>query len=512
MMIASESNHSDQSNRSFSIRREYDPTKYIFRPQIEIAQSWLNERKKQLLTVSSPPATGKTWFLQHLKREFDRNGTVKALWLEVDDLTEPHSDDANGRRTISATTKAQWFQNFLNQLTSQCPELNHVQFNQDEDISERIEKLTKEICQTCFFGKQVVLIIDNGDLLSDPDWHQFERTVIEPFAREGLLRLIVAMREDQKIQTVPLSWSQQRLLLGDLDSGQNQIAVLSQEFPQVVPQVNRLLGAIPAYKQNHPGLNTFLFLFAEKYPDTTPSIKFFRILLDALNLYPEENLLDQLIDYLSEIADYANEWVIEELAAWQNVSNTEAWNRAQLLIDHHLVVNISHNRYKVADGIREFARASLELETAVSIEITSQDTPENIEKQLEKDISTLMPNTATNILSTAVTADKVTISVEMPSEEANQLVTLHKEKKLDIQGVTHITPKPAKLRQLMAKHINLEELQIVTFDLDIEYENLAGATLNIKIISLLKHCKRYGRLTDLLALLQQERPDVLWDS
>ncbi|MBX3058532.1 MAG: hypothetical protein KF770_18875 [Anaerolineae bacterium] len=497
------------------IRREYNPQQYIHRPQIQSAMRWLHDKNKQLLTVASPPATGKTWFLKKLREELDNNGIFKTVWIDVDDLLPPPKRPPG---EITPDSKSAWFQGFFQQLAAQCPDAKRLKFQPQADISEQIEKVAKEMCRHCFLGQQVVLFIDNGDIVSDSSWRLFERTILEPFAREELLRLVIALREDQKVQ-FPLTWRQQRLLLGDLAAdgdpqphpGDEHIQTLSQEFPTLLPQVLQLLEAVPTYNKTHPGINTFLFLYAEKYPNPQPSVEFMRIMLESLNPFSPHDT-GELIDILRYVADYADEWVIEELAAWQNVSNTEAWQRAQKLIDNFLVVNIAYNRYKVADGVREFARTALKLQTTVTVETTPDVSAEQTEQRLLQQLATMMPVHSENVLNVVTTPDRIRIALDLPTELANQLVTLYLQKQLVFSDVNVIDVKyePIKLRTLIEKHFDLAEIKTLCFDLDIKYQNLSGDTLTEKVIELVKYCERHGRMSDLLLALQQARPKVSW--
>jgi hypothetical protein len=66
------------------------------------------------------------------------------------------------------------------------------------------------------------------------------------------------------------------------------------------------------------------------------------------------------------------------------------------------------------------------------------------------------------------------------------------------------------LRQTIRQHFNLEELETLAFDLGLNWDELAGATLSKKCQSLIGVMQRNGRLPELLRLLHQERPNVGW--
>lgn len=66
------------------------------------------------------------------------------------------------------------------------------------------------------------------------------------------------------------------------------------------------------------------------------------------------------------------------------------------------------------------------------------------------------------------------------------------------------------LHSFIANHFSLEELQILSFDLSIDYDHLVGEIKPIKIISLLLYALRNGRIPALMNLLKEYRPNVLW--
>lgn len=66
------------------------------------------------------------------------------------------------------------------------------------------------------------------------------------------------------------------------------------------------------------------------------------------------------------------------------------------------------------------------------------------------------------------------------------------------------------LRENIEKYFDLSELKTVTFDLKIDWENLAGETKRDKIRSLLVDLEKNQRLLELLDLLRHERPKVEW--
>jgi hypothetical protein len=71
------------------------------------------------------------------------------------------------------------------------------------------------------------------------------------------------------------------------------------------------------------------------------------------------------------------------------------------------------------------------------------------------------------------------------------------------------TQLPALARQIQQVY-NLEDLRLLSFDMGLSYDDLAGTTLGTKIVSLLEACEKSGRLSDLLRQLRTTRPHVQW--
>ena len=66
------------------------------------------------------------------------------------------------------------------------------------------------------------------------------------------------------------------------------------------------------------------------------------------------------------------------------------------------------------------------------------------------------------------------------------------------------------LRHLLTQHFDLEELRQLSFDIDINYEELRGETLTAKAQALVEYSLRHNKLTDLVAQCRQLRPTAAW--
>jgi Effector-associated domain 7/prokaryotic YEATS domain len=74
---------------------------------------------------------------------------------------------------------------------------------------------------------------------------------------------------------------------------------------------------------------------------------------------------------------------------------------------------------------------------------------------------------------------------------------------------TQVTqPDLRALRLGMSDTFSTDELKVACFDLGIKYDSLPGEGLETKVVELIGYAQRRGRLQDLVAYVQQERPNL----
>jgi hypothetical protein len=66
------------------------------------------------------------------------------------------------------------------------------------------------------------------------------------------------------------------------------------------------------------------------------------------------------------------------------------------------------------------------------------------------------------------------------------------------------------LRELIARHFDESEIETACFDLQVDYERLPGQGKDRKIVELLEHMARSGRLVELIDLCERQRPGLGW--
>lgn len=76
-------------------------------------------------------------------------------------------------------------------------------------------------------------------------------------------------------------------------------------------------------------------------------------------------------------------------------------------------------------------------------------------------------------------------------------------------GLPNIKPF-RDLRKTMATCFSLDDLRVIAFDLQFDWDEIAGATKTLKIVELINLVYRQDRLRELLGFLKEERPDIDW--
>ena len=69
----------------------------------------------------------------------------------------------------------------------------------------------------------------------------------------------------------------------------------------------------------------------------------------------------------------------------------------------------------------------------------------------------------------------------------------------------------SEFRRLISQHFDIEELKILCFDLDIDYDNLPGERKDRKVAELIDHLRSHKRIPDLVDALTNIRPPIHWE-
>ncbi len=355
-----------------NIRKPFDKNLYVEREEeLRLAQIWRNS-KKRVLTVTSPPAQGKSWFLGYLWYVL-RNENVPVFFI---DITQFLLSGPLGSREIKQEAQQQWLSNFANSLREQCPETPSI--NEDSEIKSNLSILAKEVVIKCWPQQPIYLVVDGGDEPSYEAFKKIEKEILEPImTAHQNWRLIVAVREQQRLISYFLRQTEERLILSTLSDFSTSISLQGREQLQLLhdntlppsPTVDEVVALLSDYSWSHPGLNTFLYEEARETmsASSVPRLRKQLIergiceLIQAKTLEEVASLINQLRAIQPIKSNPDVEWTLEDLVIFLNISRSEAWIIVQPLLKYHLILSVS-NRYKIADGVREFVKAAGSLE------------------------------------------------------------------------------------------------------------------------------------------------------
>lgn len=494
------------------IRLPFNKNHFVPRPdKLKEVTDWLTTNRSRVLLVTSPPATGKTWFMQNAKQSFDERSDVLTFWIDVKELLpHPIVDQKLG---IDLYKLNLWAQNLAQALKSHCPTIPDFQPEMDE--GEYIEIAIRQLCRQCCPDRQVVIFVDQGDELLTESWQLFEKRILDRFFSEQSVRFIIAFRQDQSLKStrIKIAKDEKDVALGTFpsdnaaaSSGEEQIEKLSQGSPETKARVQQLFNSIPNYRQNHSGLNTFLYQYARQnrpIPLTSEVVK--EALIAINSLVTAE--IDELMDLLVGIASFPDEWTVEKWCARQNLSKTKVEDQLhKLIVEYELLVNVSTSRYIVLDGLREFIWAVLQTTSTISIE-TKADDPTQVVRSVEQ-----ITGVTVEMLQIIREGERVTILMTLPVEKAYLLWELFQEAGYWMQRNRITNYEYSDLTLLLdkiANHFNDEnELWELCLCAGVPYSDLGNYNKRRKILELIDYCKRRGLWEMLLDCLHKARPFV----
>lgn len=348
-----------------NIRIEYQPDLYVPREEAEAeVQKWL-ESNGRLLTITSPPATGKSWLLKRIREAFLPG--VPSFWLDVREFLTPAADSPIASRRIDNEKLAQWLTQFLQKERETCAGV--PEYDAGVETAVLLEKFA-EAAQQCHPRQKLYLLVEGGDEPIEEAWYTIERQILEPIARIPDWRFVIVLRLEQKLQTYMLRRSQQRLVLGTLPQTDEQ-EIVAQGREQIeklrlaelaqhpdLPDTSTILSLLPKYPWSHLGINRFIFLEVKanhRASNETWLVGDYRFrCLCAIMGLPTE-YVNGLHTHLNEIVNHLRTgWTPDELVLHFGWSNSQALDRIEEMRSAGLVENVSRNRFQITNGVREF--------------------------------------------------------------------------------------------------------------------------------------------------------------
>lgn len=344
------------------IRQPFNESLYVARKQELVqAQAWQAANKNRVLTVTSPPAQGKSWFLAHFYQTLVKDG-APAFFIDITKFLYP---GPLGAREINHDLLQTNILQFATELRQNCPVTPPI--NEKSEPAAILRPLASAVSQKCWPREPIYLFVDGGDEPTKDALKAIEREVLGPVMATENWRLTIALREDQRLSYFLLK-TQERLELKP--PSHTETAVPYQGYEQLKRLTDnttltpeQIIALLPNYPWSHLGLNTFLFEEAKATLETEGVPRLREQLLergvkDLIQADAPEDV-SHLVHWLRNIESMKSnpsvEWSLEDLATFLDKPRSDAWNVLQPLLKHLLILNVS-NRYKIADGLREFVR------------------------------------------------------------------------------------------------------------------------------------------------------------
>ena len=515
-----------------NIRVPFNKDLFVERQEeLEIARQW-QASNRRVLTITSPPANGKTWFLTHFQNLLQKE---EQIVFKID-VTEFLLKGHLGKRDINQAALQKSIADFVEKLREKCDSVQDI--NVTENISVALTTLAEHVSAHCWPEQPVYLFVDGGDEPSSAAWRTIEKQILEQIITHPNWRLIIALRQSQRLYSHILRRTEQRCTLKPLPSpvkisqqGQDQLEKLIEQAQELSPPLNDILAMLPDYNWVHLGLNYFLFLEAceQRKPVAKDLLK-----QGIIALTPIDDV-DGTLQHLQSISQLPREWTVEELATRLGQPLSTVWQIVQTLQDHMLITNID-NSYQITPGVQEFVRSLTPIRLKIRID---KDINEFVGSEFIYDLSSVLSIGSERIQLVSIERGSVIITLDIPQDyfidllqlfiaQDSQLENLRLLEfepvvtygvSLDEEMQQHLTAENKNrlfrqkfrqgIRPLMEDHFNLDELRTLCFDLVIEFENFEQKKTPI-VIGIIELCERNGQLSSLLNYLGENKPSIAW--
>lgn len=341
---------------------------YVKRQQdLEKTEEWVNGNKR-VLTITAPPAQGKSWFLAYLFQTFKNVGRI-IFFVNVVDFLQA---GLLGSRKIDEEGLLSWQNQFSADLRQQC--LSAPSINKAAAIESNLGKLAAHAGQHCWPNQAIYLCIDGGDE-PDPDGFKvIKKQILEPIiANDSNWRLIMTVRREERIVSALFNPTETRIELTPLTQlvsshpGYEQLDKLIHNEKESVPTREQIVALLPNYSWTHFGLNMFLYEEAKANYQKEGTARLGQQLLTrairAVTSLENTAQLDNLVGLLKTINEQVElaEWSREDLAERLNIPFGDVWKGVVKPLTDHLLITSVSNHYKISDGLREFVRATATL-------------------------------------------------------------------------------------------------------------------------------------------------------
>lgn len=188
----------------------YEPILFQGREQLtgELVEWGTRAGESTIQQIVGSPGVGKSWFLAHLRIKFEEVNPL-TFWLDLKDHISKSPTEFIGWLT------RQWLPQITNDISNTAFANNLSGFTITGTLSNDIQALVKLLCARDQTVATPILLIDSLDEIDQDLQKLLEKYVFIPFLSGYCARIIVATRDNYRINTPELRWaSSERVLLG----------------------------------------------------------------------------------------------------------------------------------------------------------------------------------------------------------------------------------------------------------------------------------------------------------
>lgn len=327
----------------------------------DVQNNWIPDPRSEVLIILGPPRTGKSWFVARLfdilRNSGHHNPLAPVFSVAISDLVIENPPQI-GQCTVGEHQYTAWVQQFITVYQPDIPTI--PVYDPTMELLASVEALAEALAQQ-FGDAPVYLLIDDGDLLTERYWRDFEKKIIEPFhsVPDSHFRFVVALRDDvvrlagMRRKKLPITpWAD--------NEGDRQLERLLADHKGWT--VNRLRRKLPGYSWLHPGLNGYLYdkFVVRRTRRVSPNTLLNEGLRDILHATPDNHTGDEIRGWLRSLALSGRFWNFADLEElWKDEPSVEVARRIDVLLNHWLFVAVGTNgdRWRLPPGVASYVRA-----------------------------------------------------------------------------------------------------------------------------------------------------------
>lgn len=332
----------------------YSDDLFVSRPELDRILDEIETTP--ILTLVSPPGTGKTWLMQAVKVKAEGDKRL-VLFLDLPQVQNVGKLDT--RKTKDWLRDAGY-----GGMRKKGGKISR--FRRTADISHSIATLVETVDGQ---GLNILVIVDGYDEIPVGARREVDKKILYHFIRRACARVLMAYRSGCRLEDGRIRNREERLGLDPLGPGLEQLRKLYKnklkKFPVVtwISDCRIWMGMIGTYQWDHPLINRFLFERALQQDKSLKKLKpsdYCKIVFDVVRRpdkpVPNEPLDPAEFDHLIRIArGLERNWMLSDYERHFGVEGGH--NTLDPLLNKGVVEYVDETqRYRVVPGLYELLR------------------------------------------------------------------------------------------------------------------------------------------------------------